>query len=116
MFSPPLLGNPAVLNTNNAVGKLGDLIVMSNHHNGLMNFWLVIFKRPEDYLVFLAVSGKENRADLVGWEKGLRLTLSSNCAGKRKMQDVALICGAGKDPYAVTEEAVKWALKLPERT
>ena len=65
-----------------------------------------------DYLVFLAVSGKENRADLVGWEKGLRLTLSSNCAGKRKMQDVALICGAGKDPYAVTEEAVKWALKL----
>ena len=73
---------------------------------------LVIFKRPEDYLVFLAVSGKENRADLVGWEKGLRLTLSSNCAGKRKMQDVALICGAGKDPYAVTEEAVKWALKL----
>ena len=45
---------------------------------------LVIFKRPEDYLVFLAVSGKENRADLVGWEKGLRLTLSSNCAGKRK--------------------------------
>lgn len=28
------------------------------------------------------------------------------------MQDVALICGAGKDPYAVTEEAVKWALKL----
>lgn len=74
------------------------------------------FKRPEDYLVFLAVSGKENRADLVGWEKGLRLTLSSNCAGKRKMQDVALICGAGKDPYAVTEEAVKWALKLSERT
>ena len=73
---------------------------------------LIIFKRPEDYLVFLAVSGKENRADLVGWEKGLRLTLSSNCAGKRKMQDVALICGAGKDPYAVTEEAVKWALKL----
>ena len=23
---------------NNAVGKLGDLIVMSNHHNGLMKF------------------------------------------------------------------------------
>lgn len=77
---------------------------------------LVIFKRPEDYLVFLAVSGKENRADLAGWEKGLRLTLSSNCAGKRKMQDVALICGVGSDPYAVTEEAVKRALKLSGKT
>ena len=47
MFSPPLLGNPAVLNTNNAVGKLGDLIVMSNHHNGLMEFLAGHFQKAQ---------------------------------------------------------------------
>ncbi len=47
MFSPPLLGNPAVLNTNNAVGKLGDLIVMSNHHNGLMKFLAGHFQKTQ---------------------------------------------------------------------
>lgn len=35
---PPLLGNPAVLNADNTVGKLGDLIIMGNHHQRLTEF------------------------------------------------------------------------------
>ena len=32
IVSAPLLKNPAVLNADNAVGKLGDLVVVGNHH------------------------------------------------------------------------------------
>ena len=36
MPTPSLLGNPAVLNADDAVGKLGDLVVVGNHHQGLV--------------------------------------------------------------------------------
>ena len=47
MFSPPLLGNPAVLNTNNAVGKLSDLIIMGNHYEGLVEFCAGNFQQAQ---------------------------------------------------------------------
>ena len=34
----PLLGNLAILNADNAVGKLGNLGIVGNHHKGLVEF------------------------------------------------------------------------------
>ena len=38
IVSPPLTYNLAVLNPHNAVGKLGNFVVVGNHHNGLVKF------------------------------------------------------------------------------
>ena len=78
---------------------------------------LVIFKRPEDYLVFLAVSGKENRADLVGWEKGASAdTLFQLC---RKAENTG--CGpdlrSGQGPLCSDGRGCKMGPEAsPERT
>ncbi len=73
---------------------------------------LLIRKREDGYEIFLAVSGKENRADLTGTREGLMLTLSSNQAGRTAQRDVALIYGFGGDPYRLTERMAAFALEL----
>lgn len=73
---------------------------------------LVILKGREEYHVFLAVCGKENRADLEGCPGGLKLTLSSNQANRTVMEDLALVYAKGKDPYTLAEDAAGMALGL----
>ena len=47
---PSLPGNPAVLNADNAVGKLGDFVVVGNHYQRLMEFVAFGFQNPQ-YIV-----------------------------------------------------------------
>ena len=47
IVSAPLLKNPAVLNADNAVGKLGDLVVMGYHHQRLMEFAAGFFQQAQ---------------------------------------------------------------------
>lgn len=44
---PSLPGNPAVLNADNAVGKLGDFVVVGNHYQRLMEFVAFGFQNPQ---------------------------------------------------------------------
>ena len=46
MVPPPLLHDFAILDPNNAVSKLGDLTVMGNHHEGLVEFLACGFQKP----------------------------------------------------------------------
>lgn len=73
---------------------------------------LVILKSREEYHIFLAVCGEENRADIEGRPGGLKLSLSSNLGNQRELSDLALVYARGKDPYALAEEAAELALKL----
>ena len=47
IVSVPLLKNPAVLNADNAVGKLGNLVVMGYHHQRLMKFTAGCFQQAQ---------------------------------------------------------------------
>ncbi|HCI73303.1 MAG TPA: hypothetical protein DHV42_02030 [Lachnospiraceae bacterium] len=71
----------------------------------------IIRKREADYEIFLAVSGRQCRADLKGTEDGLYLSLSSNETGLRSVEDIAMVYAAGADPYALLEEMVLFALE-----
>jgi hypothetical protein len=71
----------------------------------------VIRKRESDYEIFLAVSGRQCRADMEGTKEGILLTVSSNAAGLRSVEDIALVYAAGTDPYALLEEMVLFALE-----
>ncbi len=73
---------------------------------------LVVMKDKETYHIFLAVSEQENRADLEGFEGGIRLTLSSNLANQTQMSDLALVYARGKEPYSLIEDAAQMALRL----
>ena len=52
---PPLLHDLTILDPNDAVGKLGDLTVMGNHHEGLMEFLACGFQKPQHIGAGLAV-------------------------------------------------------------
>ena len=52
---PPLLHDLAILNPNDTVGKLGNLIIMSNHHEGLVEFLTCGFQKPQHISAGLAV-------------------------------------------------------------
>ena len=55
MSSPPLLHNSAILNPNNAVGKLGDFIVMGNHYKCLVELLAGYFQKPQHITASLTV-------------------------------------------------------------
>jgi len=55
IVSPPLLHDLAILNSNDTVGKLGNLIIMSNHHDGLVEFLTCGFQKPQHIGAGLAV-------------------------------------------------------------
>ena len=42
---PPLLHNPAIFDPNDTVSKLGNLAVVGNHHEGLMEFLASNFQK-----------------------------------------------------------------------
>ncbi len=76
------------------------------------NSQCIICQREEEYEIFLAVCGKDCRADFKGRKRGLHLFLSSNQAGRTHISDIAMVYGRGKDPYALLERMVGYALKL----
>lgn len=73
---------------------------------------LLIRRLNTGYEAFLAVAGRENRADLAGEENGFWLNLSSNQAGRTAQRDVALVYGFGEEPYGLTERMAAFALEL----
>lgn len=73
---------------------------------------LVLMKGGERYLALLAVCGREYRTDLEGAKEGIRVTVSSNCAGKNEIDDISLVCAFGKDPYECCHNAAGYALAL----
>ncbi len=77
---------------------------------------LILTRRDACYECYLAVCGEHCRTDLEGCADGILLSLSSACAGMRRLEDCMLICGQGRDPYALIEKAFSYALKLTGRT
>ncbi len=73
---------------------------------------LVLMKGGGRYLALLAVCGREYRTDLEGAGEGIRVTASSNCAGKNEIDDVSLVCAFGNDPYECCHNAAAYALAL----
>lgn len=47
MFLSPLLRDFTIFNPNNAVGKLGDFVVVGNHYQRLMEFFAGGFQKPQ---------------------------------------------------------------------
>lgn len=76
------------------------------------NSQCIICKREKVFEIFLAVSGRDCRADFKGTENGLSLFLSSNQTGRLRISDIAMIYGRGADPYALLERMVGYALTL----
>ena len=72
----------------------------------------ILRKRKSDYEVFLAVSAKHCRVDLEGTQEGVFISLSSNCAGMRKLNEIAFVYGTGRDPYRLISDMVSYALFL----
>ena len=52
---PPLLNDFTILDPNDTVSKLGDLTVMGNHHEGLVEFLACGFQKPQHIGAGLAV-------------------------------------------------------------
>ncbi len=77
---------------------------------------LLLMKGGSGYLVLLAVCGREYRTDMEGAGEGILVTVSSNCGGKKEVEDISLVCAKGEDPYICCHEAVKYALTLMGRT
>ncbi len=73
---------------------------------------LVLMKGRERYLALLAVCGREYRTDLEGAGDGIRVTVSSNCAGKSEIDDISLVYAVGDDPYECCHRAAEYALTL----
>lgn len=76
------------------------------------NTQLLFWKDNTTYYVLLAVCGQQCRADFSGKPNALVLSLSTNCAGKRSINDVAAVISCGENPYSTIREAVSTALKF----
>ena len=48
ILNTPSFRNFPILNTDNPICKLGDLVVMGNHHKGLVKFLAAYFQQAED--------------------------------------------------------------------
>ena len=53
--TPSALDDPAVLNADDAVGHLGDLLVVGDHHDGLGKFLTAHLQQTQNILTGLAV-------------------------------------------------------------
>ena len=72
---------------------------------------LLLMKDNKNYLVLLAVCGKEYRTDLRGKKNCISISVASNCAGKNSINDISLVFAWGSNPYQCCEDAVSCALK-----
>ena len=73
---------------------------------------LLITQTDGNYTVFLAVCGREGRADLKGGEDGIILTFSAGRPNRKTLLSTALLCGTGSDPYSLLEECFSFAKEL----
>ena len=68
---------------------------------------LLLCKTGQNYLVMLALSGRQGRSDLHGTPDGLALSFSLNAINQDICEDVLLVAAIGPDPYACCELAVR---------
>lgn len=73
---------------------------------------MLLLKGEQNYLVLVAVCGKEYRTDLSGADNEIRIKIASNCAGKNVIDDISFVFAYGEDPYQCCEDAVSYALEL----
>lgn len=72
---------------------------------------LLLMEGEKEYLAVLAVCGSVCRTDMEGCAEGLKITMSSNCCGRKSEKDFAIAVASGKDPWQCCEDAARCALE-----
>lgn len=72
----------------------------------------LLWKTNQGYYQLLPVCDNKYRADLVGCERGMMVTLSSFQGGHDECHTLAFLLGTGTDPFELAEENTQSALLL----